>query len=185
MVKKSFTYRYSFIGYNFNAIRQSACLVINPITVDGFAALFICTPMDPFLMILLLKSCTVYHTAEDIYTAPGWESMYQNGRLRGSAKSAIYTAAGCRHKIAIYMAAVPGPIQIYARLLCVHIKSLFTRQPFRAIAAIYIAAGRAHKIVIYTAAVQEPNRLYTLLPGVYLKLLFTWQLFKSQFKINC
>ena len=31
------------IGYNFNAIRQSACLVINPITVDNFAALFNCT----------------------------------------------------------------------------------------------------------------------------------------------
>ena len=37
--------------------------------------------------------------AEDIYTAAGWESMYQNGYLHGSpsrfsAKSAIYTAAG-------------------------------------------------------------------------------------------
>ena len=27
-------------------IRQSACLVINPITVDNFAALFNCTPVD-------------------------------------------------------------------------------------------------------------------------------------------
>ena len=27
-------------------MRQSACLVINPITVDGYAALFICTPVD-------------------------------------------------------------------------------------------------------------------------------------------
>ena len=27
-------------------MRQSACLVINPITVDNFAALFNCTPVD-------------------------------------------------------------------------------------------------------------------------------------------
>ena len=34
------------IGYNLNVMRQSACLLINPITVDGFAALFNCTPVD-------------------------------------------------------------------------------------------------------------------------------------------
>ena len=34
------------IGYNLNVIRQSACLVISPITVDGYAALFNCTPVD-------------------------------------------------------------------------------------------------------------------------------------------
>ena len=34
------------IGYDLNVIRQSACLVINPITVDNFAALFNCTPVD-------------------------------------------------------------------------------------------------------------------------------------------
>ena len=33
-------------GYNANVMRQSACLVINQITVDNFAALFNCTPMD-------------------------------------------------------------------------------------------------------------------------------------------
>ena len=32
--------------YNLNVMRQSACLVINPITVDGYAALFNCTPVD-------------------------------------------------------------------------------------------------------------------------------------------
>ena len=32
--------------YNLNVMRQSACLVINPITVDGFAALLNCTPVD-------------------------------------------------------------------------------------------------------------------------------------------
>ena len=35
------------IDYNLNVMRQSACLVINPITVDNFAALFNCTPVAP------------------------------------------------------------------------------------------------------------------------------------------
>ena len=34
------------IGYDLNIMQQSACLVINTITVDDFAALFICTPVD-------------------------------------------------------------------------------------------------------------------------------------------
>ena len=88
--------------------------------------------------------------------------MYQNGYLHGSpsrfsAKSAIYTAAGCQHIIAIYTAAVPEQIQ-----------------------TIYTAAVCAHKIAFYTAAIQEPNWPYTLLPGVYKKSLFTRQPFKSQ-----
>ena len=32
------------IGYNINVMRRSACLVINPITIDSFAPLFNCTP---------------------------------------------------------------------------------------------------------------------------------------------
>ena len=39
--------RYKRIGYNLNVMRQSACSVINPITVDGYAALFKCMPVDP------------------------------------------------------------------------------------------------------------------------------------------
>ena len=38
--------RYKRIDYNLNVMQQSACLVINPITVDGYAALFNCTPVD-------------------------------------------------------------------------------------------------------------------------------------------
>ena len=38
--------RHKRTSYDLNAIRQSACLVINPITVDNFAALFNCTPVD-------------------------------------------------------------------------------------------------------------------------------------------
>ena len=34
------------IDYNLNVMRQSACLVINPIKVDGYAALFNCTPVN-------------------------------------------------------------------------------------------------------------------------------------------
>ena len=38
--------RYKRIGYNLNVMRQYECLVINPIMVDSFAALFNCTPVD-------------------------------------------------------------------------------------------------------------------------------------------
>ena len=37
--------RYKRIGYNINIMRQSACLVFNPITVNNFASLFSCTPV--------------------------------------------------------------------------------------------------------------------------------------------
>ena len=102
--------------------------------------------------------------AEDIYTAAGWVSMYQNGYLHGSpsrfsAESAIYTAAGCQHIIAICTAAVPDANSV-----------------------IYTAAVCPHKIAIYTAAVQEPNRLYTRQQGVSIKLLYTRQQFQSKFR---
>ena len=38
--------RYKRNAYNLNVMQQSACLVINPIMVDGYAALFNCTPLD-------------------------------------------------------------------------------------------------------------------------------------------
>ena len=38
--------RHKRIGYDLNVMRQSACLVINPITVENFIALFNCTPVD-------------------------------------------------------------------------------------------------------------------------------------------
>ena len=34
------------ISYDLNVMRQSVCLVINPIMVDNYAALFNCTPVD-------------------------------------------------------------------------------------------------------------------------------------------
>ena len=118
--------------------------------------------------------------------------MYQNGYLHGGhsrflAKSAIYTAVGCQHKIAICMAAVPEPIQ-YTWLPCVHIKSLFTRQPFKS------QVGYIHCCRLYTKRYLHGRRsraksaiyMYTLLTDVYIKLLFTRQPFKSQiFYIHC
>ena len=35
--------RYKKIGYNINVMRQTACLVVNPIKVTSFAYLFSCT----------------------------------------------------------------------------------------------------------------------------------------------
>ena len=37
--------RYRRIGYNLNVMRQSSCLVFNPITVDSYAAFFNFTPV--------------------------------------------------------------------------------------------------------------------------------------------
>ena len=38
--------RHKRIGYDLYVMRQSVCLVIKPITVDNFAALFYCTPVE-------------------------------------------------------------------------------------------------------------------------------------------
>ena len=37
--------QYKTIGYNINVLQQTACLVVNPITVGNFAFLFNCTPV--------------------------------------------------------------------------------------------------------------------------------------------
>ena len=37
--------RYKRIGYNMNVMRQTACLMANPITINNFADLFYCTPV--------------------------------------------------------------------------------------------------------------------------------------------
>ena len=41
---KKITSRYKRTGYNMNVMQQTACLVVNPIAIDNFAALFNCTP---------------------------------------------------------------------------------------------------------------------------------------------
>ena len=40
---KKIIVRYKKIGYNINVMRQTACLVVNPIKVNSFADLFNCT----------------------------------------------------------------------------------------------------------------------------------------------
>ena len=40
---KKMVVRYKKIGYNINVMRQTACLVVNPIKVNSFAYLFYCT----------------------------------------------------------------------------------------------------------------------------------------------
>ena len=40
---KKIVVRYKKIGYNINVMRQTACLVVNPIKVNRFAYLFNCT----------------------------------------------------------------------------------------------------------------------------------------------
>ena len=35
--------RYKRIGYSLDIMRQTACLVVNPIIVDGYSSLFNCT----------------------------------------------------------------------------------------------------------------------------------------------
>ena len=37
--------RYRRIGYNLNVMRQSVCLVFNPVTVDKYVGFFNCTPV--------------------------------------------------------------------------------------------------------------------------------------------
>ena len=36
---------YKKIGYNINVLQQTACLVVNPITIGNFAFIFNCTPV--------------------------------------------------------------------------------------------------------------------------------------------
>ena len=40
---KKITVRYKKVGYNIDVLRQTACLVVNPIKINSFAYLFNCT----------------------------------------------------------------------------------------------------------------------------------------------
>ena len=103
--------------------------------------------------------------------------MYQNCYLhaspsRFSAKSAIYTAAGCRHKIAIYTAAVTEQIQIYTRLPCV--------KSFKSLIA-YIHCCRVYTQNRYLhGSLSRAKLSIYIADGCIHKRLFTWQPFKSQ-----
>ena len=43
IISKKIIVRYKKIGYNIDVLRQTACLVVNPIKVNSFANLFNCT----------------------------------------------------------------------------------------------------------------------------------------------
>ena len=43
---KKIIVRYKKIGYNIDVLRQTTCLVVNPIKVNSFAYLFNCTMVD-------------------------------------------------------------------------------------------------------------------------------------------
>ena len=43
IISKKIIVRYKKIGYNINVMRQTACLVVNPVKVNNFANLFNCT----------------------------------------------------------------------------------------------------------------------------------------------
>ena len=64
--------RYKRIGYNLNVMRQSACSVINPITVDGYAAIFNYTPVNPGSGVRL-------HNGTDLklFILVGWDRSYR------------------------------------------------------------------------------------------------------------
>ena len=47
ILNKKIVVRYKKIGYNTNDMRQTACLVVNPIKVNSFAYLFNCTTVGP------------------------------------------------------------------------------------------------------------------------------------------
>ena len=54
IVKNDFPYhfkkiivRYKKVGYNMDVLRQTACLVVNPIKVNSFTYLFNCTMVGP------------------------------------------------------------------------------------------------------------------------------------------
>ena len=66
--------RYRRIGYNLNVMRQSACLVFNPIMVDNYAAFFNCTPVGRLKAIHfnwlgpeLLVCCLVHRCPTDVF----------------------------------------------------------------------------------------------------------------------
>ena len=47
------------IGYNINVLRQTACLVVNPIKVNSFAYLFNCTTVGRTSDVMTVPSLTL------------------------------------------------------------------------------------------------------------------------------
>ena len=60
------------IGYNLNVMRQSACLVVNTITGDNFAAPFNCTPMDRASDSMMTKNNSFYLVGTGALSSVAW-----------------------------------------------------------------------------------------------------------------
>ena len=61
--------RYRRIGYNLNVMRQSACLVFNPIMVDNYAAFINCTPVG--------RACRLYDGPDlKLFIFVGWDRSF-------------------------------------------------------------------------------------------------------------
>ena len=56
---------YKKIGYNINVFQQTACLVVNPITVGNFAFLFNCTTVGHTSIAVRLLLCHQFHATHD------------------------------------------------------------------------------------------------------------------------
>ena len=52
--------RNRLIGYNLNVMRQSACLVFDPIMVDNYAAFFNCTPVGRASNSMMVRHKAIY-----------------------------------------------------------------------------------------------------------------------------
>ena len=95
----------------------------------------------------------MYIKRQRIYTrlpggSPRIKMVINTAALQDPQPNRLYTRLpGVNaHKIAIYTAAVPEPIQIYTRQPCIY--------------------PLPHEVAIYTAVIQDSSWLYTLLPGV-------------------
>ena len=70
---------YKKIGYNINVLRQTACLVVNPITVGNFAFLFNCTPAH--LRLYDGSDLFVDERARGWYYVCGWDHQVLTGEF--------------------------------------------------------------------------------------------------------
>ena len=93
--------RYKRIGYNINIMRQSACLVFNPITVNNFASLFNCTPNNSRIIEKLNNSnnsahapCRSFRCTVKLYTSNN-AAQVRSTSFRGTVK--LYNSSYSTH----------------------------------------------------------------------------------------
>ena len=142
------------------------------------------TSVEPTQYIISVACCFIlanYINRQRIYTrlpggSPRIKMVIYTTALQDPQPNRLYTRLPGvnQHKIAIYTAAVPEPIQIVTRQPCIYPLphgvaiytaaipepiQIYTRQP-----CIY---PLAHEVAFYTAAIQDSSWLYSLQPGAY------------------